>query len=40
MKEDDNLIYKKTIRNYFNRLGEPCEMNGGEDKFRCAKLED
>ena len=39
MKEDDNLFYKKTIRDYFNRLDEPCEMNGGEDKFRCKELE-
>ena len=39
MKSKENLIYKETIRNYFNRLAEPCEMNGGEDKFRCEELE-
>ena len=39
IKEEDNLIYKETIKDYFNRLDEPCEMNGGKDKFRCEEIE-
>ena len=39
MKEKVNLLFKESIRDYFNNLDEPCEMNGGKDKFRCLELE-
>ena len=29
----------KFLKYRVNRLAEPCEMNGGEDKFRCEELE-
>ena len=38
MSSYDNCIYK-TIQEYFNRLDEPYEMNGGKSNFRCRELE-
>ena len=39
MSSNDNWIDKSSIQDHFNRLDEPCEMNGGRDKFRCQELE-
>ena len=39
MHINDNYIFKTTIKEYFNKLDEPCEMNGGKNKFRCEELE-
>ena len=39
MSSNDNWIDKSSIQDHFNRLNEPCEMNGGKDKFRCQELE-
>ena len=39
MSSNDNWIDKSSIQDHFNRLDEPCEMNGGKDKFRCQELE-
>lgn len=38
MTSNDNCIYK-TIQQFFNRLDEPFEMNGGKSNFRCKELE-
>ena len=38
MTSNDNCIYK-TILQFFNRLDEPFEMNGGKSNFRCKELE-
>ena len=39
MHSYDNIIYKDYIKDYFNGLDEPCEMNGGKDRFKCEELE-
>ena len=39
MSSNDNWIDKSSIQDHFNRLDEPCEMNGGRDKFKCQELE-
>ena len=38
MKTYDNCIYPR-IKEYFNKLDEPYEINGGRDKFMCKELE-
>ena len=38
MKSYDNCIYE-TIQEYFKRLDDPYEMNGGKSKFKCKELE-
>ena len=38
MNNYDNCIYP-TIQEYFNRLNEPFEMNGGKSNFKCKELE-
>ena len=38
MNTYDNCIYSD-IQQYFNRLDEPYEMNGGKNKFKCVELE-
>jgi len=38
MTSYDNCIYP-TIQEYFNRLDNPYEMNGGKNKFKCKELE-
>ena len=39
MNSNDNWIDKSNIQDHFNRLNEPCEMNGGKNKFRIQELE-
>ena len=39
MNSNDNWIDKSNIQDHFNRLYEPCEMNGGKNKFRIQELE-
>ena len=39
MHNNDNCIYSSSIKEYFNRLDDPCEMNGGKEKFKCKELE-
>ncbi len=39
MNSNDNWIDKSNIQDHFNRLDEPCEMNGGKNKFRIQELE-
>jgi hypothetical protein len=39
MNSNDNWIDKSNIQDHFNRLDDPCEMNGGKNKFRIQELE-
>jgi phage shock protein A len=39
MNSNDNWIDKSNIQDHFNRLNDPCEMNGGKNKFRIQELE-
>ena len=39
MHNYENCIYSSRIKEYFNRLDDPCEMNGGKEKFKCEELE-
>ena len=39
MNSNDNWIDKSNIQDHFNRLDEPCEMNGGKNKFKIQELE-